>query len=758
VRVFGICYKIKEYIMKYINNNLNIDCKNSLCIGTDVLNINNLPKTIKDYISDALSNKERIILFSDDIFYKDIENNFSSDEDLIRYNVCEGRFKIIIYNTTEFDYTYKKFLDIIIDIISVDKEKLRIIWDFKNVTRIDCKLQIVIKCIEKIIECSKRKVSNLVYIENNIYNFEKLCTLSNLFDLLVIIDRNKEMKFSNKDEIEKAIWMLRSNSKLKNKNKNLVLFNDTFSNIPKSTDENKFKKIIMSKIKDVCDVDFCILHDSPKEQESVTAMDSYYGITKQQKHYLMNDTEIIQYIKKFNEIVGSSSADILLNLSEIKNTKIVEKFKLVGIVSYMAIAVEYYDTAKGVIWIGKYSNSRELSKNNTEQLKSICKTAFYLIQDQKRFSVMQNRLIQNEKLRAMGEMAAGITHDINNILTPILGFVELLKDKIIDKQSLKLLSVIELCAFDGINITKRVRRLTKKHNDNNDFEIFNIDSVISDAIDLTRSKWLTESIFKGIKINIIKSLKSNASIKGNITEIREVFINIITNAIDAMPKGGTIEAITKNKSNSVIIEIKDNGMGMNKEIQKRIIEPFFTTKGNNGSGLGLSISYNIISSHKGAIKIESKENVGTSFIIKLPICEHKIKSENLVSNIDIAFEGNVLVIDDQEQIRNVVSGMIKSIAKCKIKTCGCEDLDSELKRRKYDIIVCDFTMPSINGLQVAQKVKELNKDTYFCLMTGWVGSFEDKELNNVDFVLNKPINKESLKLLVFEYTNRKETK
>ncbi|MCJ7691167.1 MAG: hybrid sensor histidine kinase/response regulator, partial [Clostridiaceae bacterium] len=722
-----------ELIMEYINNNLHIDCKNSLCIGTDVLNINNLPKTIKEYISDALLNKERIILFTDDIFYKDIENNFDSNEDLIKNNVCEGRFKIIMYNINDFDYNCKEFLDIIIDIISADKEKLRIIWDFKNVTKLACKLQAVIKCVEKIIECSKRKVSNFVYIENNIYNFDTVCTLSDLFDLLIIIDRNKEMEFLNKNEIEKAMWMLRSNSQLIHQNKNLVLFNDTFSNIPKSIDENEFKKIIMSKIKDVCDVDFCVLHNSSKEKENLIGMDSYYGITKKQKYYVRNDKEIIQYINKLNEIVENNSGDILLNLSEIQQPQLVEKFKLLGIVSYMAIAVEYYDTAKGVIWVGKYSNSRELSKNNIAQLKSICKTAFYLIQDQRRFAVMQNKMIENEKLRAMGEMAAGITHDINNILTPVLGSVQLLKDKTVDKQSLKLLSVIELCAFDGMNITKRVKGLTQKSN-NDDFETFNINSVISDAIDLTRNKWLTESIFKGVNINIIKSLKSNASIQGNITEIREVFINIITNAIDSMPKGGTIQAITKNKSNSVIIEIKDNGMGMNKKIQKRIIEPFFTTKGNGGSGLGLSISYTIILSHKGTMKIESEENVGTSFIVKLPACENIPKSKNLLLSNDINFEGNILVIDDQEQIRNVVSSMIKSNVKCKIKTCGCEDLDSELRRRKYDIIVCDFIMLGINGLQVAQKVKGLNKDTYFCLMTGWVGSFEDKELVNVDFV------------------------
>ncbi|MBK5242940.1 hybrid sensor histidine kinase/response regulator [Clostridium sp.] len=739
--------------MKCINNNLHIDYKNSLCIGTDVLNINNLPKTIKEYIFDALLNKEKIILFTDDIFYKDIENNFSSDKDFIKNNIYAGRFKIITYVINDFNYNYKEFLDII-SIIYGDKEKLRIIWDFKNIIKISCKLQCVIKCVQKIIECSNYNVSNLVYIENNVYNFDTLYTFSNLFDLVIIIDRNKEMEFLSKNEIEKAIWMLRSNSQLKHQNNNLVLFNDTFSNIPKSIDENGFKKIIMSKIKDVCDVDFCVLHNSSKAKENLISMDSYYGITKEQKYYLQNDKEIIQYINKLNGIVENNSGDILLNLSEIQNSQLVEKFKLLGIVSYMAIAVEYYDTAKGVISVGKYSNSRELSKNNMEQLKSLCKTAFYLIQDQKRFAVMQNRMIENEKLRAMGEMAAGITHDINNILTPVLGSVQLLKDKTVDKQSLKLLSVIELCAFDGMNITKRVKRLNQKSN-NDDFETLNIDSVISDAIDLTRSKWLTESIFKGININIIKSLKSNAQVQGNITEIREVFINIITNAIDAMPKGGTIQAITKNKSNSVIIELKDNGMGMNKEIQKRIIEPFFTTKGNSGSGLGLSISYTIILSHKGTMKIESKENVGTSFIMKLPTCENISKSKNILLSNNIKFEGNILVIDDQEQIRSVVSSMIKSITKCKIKTCGCEDLDSELRRRKYDIIVCDFTMPGINGLQVAQKVKGLNKDTYFCLMTGWVGSFEDRELVNVDFVLNKPINKESLKQMIFAYNIRK---
>ena len=162
----------------------------------------------------------------------------------------------------------------------------------------------------------------MVYIDNSADNFNRLYKLNNLFERLIIIDRNKEMEFKNKDEIEKAIWMLQSNSQLKYQNKNLVLFNDVFSNIPKGSDENEFKKIIMSKIKDVCDVDFCILHNYIKEQENIIAMDSYYGITEKHKYYLINDTEVIKYFNKFNQIVLNDNIDILLNLSEIEDLKL----------------------------------------------------------------------------------------------------------------------------------------------------------------------------------------------------------------------------------------------------------------------------------------------------------------------------------------------------------------------------------------------------------------------------------------------------
>lgn len=738
--------------MRCINSDLNEDNESSLCIGVDVLNISSLPKTIKKYISDALINGERIIFFTEDIFYDDIENSFMFYEDLTNDNIDKDSFDIKTYSSATFGYECDEFLDVL-NIISQFNEKLRIVWDFKNVINKTKKLEVIIKCVEKIMQCSKDNVSNMVYVSDDICNDKRLYIFSNLFKKLIIIDKNKEMEFINQDEIEKALWMLQSNLQLKCQNRKLVLFNDISSNIPKDTDENEFKKIIMGKISDIYDVDFCILHSYTKQRENTTIIDSCYGVSDKLKQYLINDQEVIQYVNKINTVALNSNQHILLNLSEIKNVELLDKLKLMGIISYIAISVEYYNIAKGVVWLGRYKGSKELSKDNIEYLKSTSRTAFYLIQEQKRFSDMQNKLIQNEKLRAMGEMAAGITHDVNNILTPILGSVQILKDTIKEKENLKLLSVIEICAYDGMNITNKVKRLAKKYN-SDDLETFSIDSVISDAIDLTQNRWLTESIFKGIKIDIIKSLESSEVVQGNITEIREVFINIITNAIDAMPKGGKIEVITKNKDNKIIVEIRDNGVGMEREIKNKILEPFFTTKGDNGSGLGLSISYNIVLSHNGSMKVESKKDEGTSFIVKLPICKNIHESNKQTLSCVKYSMGDVLVIDDNPQVREIVSRMIKLITKCRVKACGCENLDSELSRRRYDMIICDFTMPNINGLQVAQKVKNINKQTYFCLMTGWVGSFKDKDMENIDFILSKPINKESLKSMIIDYNKK----
>lgn len=730
-----------------------------LCINLDNTNYDKIPNSIKEYIYNGLKEQEKVLIFTDYISYQDVERSFPTICQYINSSFAKGNLQIKMYNSIKFREDSSKIINTL-DVLSKSKSNIRIIWDFKNVIKKPGELAYIIEFIECIFsKFNNKNAKNLIYINNYVYDlklFQKLC---DKFKALIIFNKDKQIIVKSKNEIKKNIWLLQNNAQLKFQNNNLVLFNDEFSTIPKEADEEKFKTNIINKLIELCDVDFCILYSSLNMGENLLALDNYYNITKTHKYYIMNDSRFMDWINDVNNnILENKTNRMFLNINALEDNWLLKINKEIGIKSTVNVYVEYYQNVKGIICLGKYGNGN-ISESNIEYIESLCKAAFFLIQEQKNFLNIQNKLIENEKLRAMGEMAAGIAHDINNVLTPIIGSVQMLKEKIQDRDVLKKLELIELCANDGMQITNKVKKITRNYNNKQDWEVFSIDKLIIDAIDLTKDKWMRQSAVNGIQISVMHNLKSSSMIRGNITEIREVFINIISNAVDAMPFGGKIEITSENIKGNVEIEIRDNGLGMNKEIVKRVFEPFFTTKGSNGCGLGLSISYKIIQSHFGNIKIESEENVGTSFKIKLPICKEKIYTvkedkDEVILEDDLDISANVLVIDDQEIIRKVISEMIKSISNCKVKTCSGEDIDREFKRRNYDIILCDFSMPNINGIQIAKKAAEMQENAYFCLMTGWVGSFDNDKIDYIDFVLNKPINNEELKKLFYNYINK----
>lgn len=726
--------------------------KNMMYVNTDSFTINMLPNSIKEIVCNSLLNKEKVIIFTDENLYKDLEKIFLNEYDLIIKNLKSKKLIIRIYDSLNFNVNSKELLDIL-NYTAKTKEKITVIWDFKNYARRLNKLDKLINCTNNIISYSNVKVKNIIYINNYKYNAKSLRDLCLMFSNIIILDRNKEIVFQCDKEIDKILWILNSNAELKYQNNNLVMFNDVFSNIPKTLDKNIFKNIIINNFKDICDIDFCIIYTLDKLKENVIGLDSSFGLRKKHKYYMINDREFIHYQMNINEKIIKYNSTIFIDLSLLDLEELNKVKKEEYINSCLGVYVDNYENFKGVIWVGRYERERKISKEDIDLIAPLCRTVFHVINEQSKYYELQNKLIESEKLRAMGEMAAGIAHDINNVLTPIVGSVQLLKDnKIEDKNIVKHLKIIEICAYDGMNIANKVNMFTRK-NIKNKTEVFYIDDILTDAIDLTRSKWLTESNLNGIFIDVSFDLKSKSKVKGNATELREVFVNIIRNAIDSIKDEGKIEIITEEIGNTVFIKIRDNGIGMNEEILKRLFEPFFTTKGNKGSGLGLSLSYKIIQNHGGEIKIDSKENMGTCFNINLPIC-NEAEVEKKSNEEAINFDGNMLIIDDQNQIRNVISDMIKSIIDCRIKSCDNDNIEEELKRRKYDIIICDYSMPGMNGIQVAQIAKKLNKKVYFCLMTGWFGGLEVDGNENVDLVLSKPIDKEKLKEIFIKYKNK----
>jgi PAS domain S-box-containing protein len=363
------------------------------------------------------------------------------------------------------------------------------------------------------------------------------------------------------------------------------------------------------------------------------------------------------------------------------------------------------------------------------------------ISDQKR---LQEQVIQAERLKALGEMAAGVAHDFNNVLSVILGRAQLLQMQG-EQQGMsaiaKGLEVIKKAALDGADIVRRIQEFARTKKERTHLPI-DLNQLILEIKELTKPRWKDEAQQKGIKIEFKTQLEDIPPIGGISSELKEVFTNLIFNAVDALPQGGTITISSHLvKDDSLVeVQVKDTGIGMSAATRLKAFEPFFTTKGPGNSGLGLSMSYGIITAHGGNIAIDSQEGQGTTFTIHLPIttsCHQEVEDVTTISS----FAGErILIIEDEEEIGMMLSEILDSVG-CQATWAksGQEGLDL-FSRYKYDLVITDLGMPEISGWKVAQKIKELSPQVPVILVTGWDIEMDEQELkeNGVDLVVHKP--------------------
>ena len=241
---------------------------------------------------------------------------------------------------------------------------------------------------------------------------------------------------------------------------------------------------------------------------------------------------------------------------------------------------------------------------------------------------LEESFIQSEKMRALGEMAAGIAHHLNNVLSAILGRAQLLQlllrregngsfpggSEGVERE----LKVIEEAARDGARTIKKIQEFSRPRAKGSLSVLIHMNELLRDTIELSRTRIKDESEEKGISIEVRIEERGDCWVLGDPEELREVFLNILFNSIDALPQGGIITIKCYKSEGYVVVEIRDNGVGIPSSVLHRIFEPFFTTKGLQRSGLGLSVSYGIIRRHRGEIEVESQEGGGSTFVIRLP--------------------------------------------------------------------------------------------------------------------------------------------
>lgn len=397
--------------------------------------------------------------------------------------------------------------------------------------------------------------------------------------------------------------------------------------------------------------------------------------------------------------------------------------------------------------------TRDLAKNRDQQKKLINKLSNNNVLLKQEIAVreqLEEELIIAERLRALGEMSGGVAHDFNNILGAILGRAQLLLEKVNDPGTQKGIEVIEKAALDGAETVRRIQEFTRIKADNSSFIPMDINEIIADAAEYTKPRWDNEAKSQGINIDMLIESGNNPVMMGDPAGLREVFTNLIINAIDAMPKGGVIHIFTYHKENTAVVSVSDNGIGMSSEIQKRTFDPFFTTKGTSGSGLGLSICYGIISRHQGKITVESREGEGSTFNIHLPMNLQGSEKTQLTLTARSVLSARVLVIEDDEEMRAVLSEILTGSG-CHVDEAksGSEGLEL-FAAGEYDIVLTDMGMEGMSGWELARQIKKRSPTTPVTLITGWGSQINEKEtyLHGVDFIISKPFMIDEVKEIV----------
>jgi signal transduction histidine kinase/CheY-like chemotaxis protein len=366
---------------------------------------------------------------------------------------------------------------------------------------------------------------------------------------------------------------------------------------------------------------------------------------------------------------------------------------------------------------------------------------------------MREQLSQLEKLSAIGELASGVAHDFNNTLAGILGRAQLLQRTDNLEKIRRGLDIIIRSAEDGAKTVKRIQDFARQRRDH-DFGLVDVDQLLHDVSEITRTYWKDRPEANNVHINLELQIHSNSLVMGDDSELREVLVNMIFNAVDAMPKGGMLMLATTEADGYAEIAVSDTGSGMSPEVRARIFDPFFTTKGKAGMGLGLAVSFGIISRHQGTVEVDSVVGCGTTFRIKIPVAtaeaiDRAMDLEVATSNTLPAATSEpllqpsrttILVVDDEADVRDILRDLLESEGHNVVVASGGREALSIFDAQNFDGVFTDIGMPGMSGWELARAIRERNRQIPLAVITGWgdaVGSDEQKNAE-VDWVVTKP--------------------
>jgi CheY-like chemotaxis protein/anti-sigma regulatory factor (Ser/Thr protein kinase) len=278
--------------------------------------------------------------------------------------------------------------------------------------------------------------------------------------------------------------------------------------------------------------------------------------------------------------------------------------------------------------------------------------------------------------------------------------------------------------------------------------------IVKETLEITRPRWKDEAQRRGQRIEVHTALEPLPVILGHSPEIREVLTNLIFNAVDAMPDGGTLTFTGTSTPEGAVLCVTDSGMGMTDEIRQRIFEPFFTTKGVRGSGLGLSVVYGIMERHGGHIEVTSSPGRGTTIALRFQVASEGKKSDRQAAPAFVLRTRRILVIDDESMVRTTLAGLLRALGHTVTEAEGGQAGLAALAANSVELVLTDLGMPEMTGWEVARAIKAQRPRLPVVLLTGWGEQALEGSTDRaaVDRILGKPVRLEDLLKTIAELT------
>ena len=365
---------------------------------------------------------------------------------------------------------------------------------------------------------------------------------------------------------------------------------------------------------------------------------------------------------------------------------------------------------------------------------------------------LQENLLAEERMRALGRMASGVAHDLNNTLMPILGYTDLLlsQKEFQDgpPKAMQRLEAIKRAANQAAQTVRRLADFYRPADRLAEKEVVPMSQLVSDALELTRPVWESQAEAGGITIAMETDLKEDAAVNGVAPELCQAIVNLILNGVDALPEGGSLVIQSKRKGYRVELAVGDTGTGMSEVVRQRCMEPFFTTKTGTGRGLGLAIVFGTVSRHGGTIDVQSEEGHGTRVTLCLPCAEGAQVPEKPPAPALPPSPKRILVIDDDEAVLDLIVDLLRSDGHTVVVAATGQDGLGKFHPGAFDLVLVDLALPDVSGDQAAHQP--------VILVTGFgdIMQATGDQPAGVDLVVGKPFTRKTIREAIAQVTAR----